>query len=342
MELQQRAQYDRLDQVVSANVHGLSVQDLYIFSTDGKVSYAMDKENVGREDLAGESVTMAANEGRHSFEIRTRRSLLWAMFQWELEPGSVTLKTTFPLRAERGLTPRSALSGPIMGVLQFSQDITEDYKSVIHFQWVIISTSLVSSLVLFFILMTIIKRAERTVAERMVEKERLERELHQSERLASMGRVVATIAHEVRNPLGIIRSSAELLLKRSGGENDPQTKIIRAVYDESMRLSKTVNDFLDYARPKQPRQDRVDLSKVLDQALGFLDPECAKREVVVERALPGRAGCPGRQGPALPGLLQHRVQRVAGHGSSRDHPHRSPRTWATRGGRVRAGHGPGL
>ena len=65
--------------------------------------------------------------------------------------------------------------------------------------------------------------------------------------------MVAGVAHEIRNPLGIIQSSAELVLKKAKADNHPHTRIIEAIYDESRRLSRTVNDFLDYARPRQPR-----------------------------------------------------------------------------------------
>lgn len=79
----------------------------------------------------------------------------------------------------------------------------------------------------------------------------------QNEKLASMGRMVASIAHEIRNPLGIIRSSAELLLKRQKAEGGTNVKMLEAIFHESKRLSQTVNDFLDYARPRQPRPWRM-------------------------------------------------------------------------------------
>jgi two-component system, NtrC family, sensor histidine kinase HydH len=59
--------------------------------------------------------------------------------------------------------------------------------------------------------------------ERLRDKDRLEKELLQNEKLASMGRMVASIAHEIRNPLGIIRSSAELLLKRQKADGGNAT-----------------------------------------------------------------------------------------------------------------------
>lgn len=80
----------------------------------------------------------------------------------------------------------------------------------------------------------------------------LENEIHSNERLVSMGRVVASIAHEIRNPLGIIRSSAELLQRRTDKADAGTRRILGAIYDEAVRLSQTVNDFLTTPGPVSP------------------------------------------------------------------------------------------
>ena len=61
------------------------------------------------------------------------------------------------------------------------------------------------------------------------------------------------------------------------------SRILGAIYDESVRLSQTVNDFLDYARPRQPRQSLVDVNLVLDQVMAFLEGELGRHGVAVER-----------------------------------------------------------
>jgi signal transduction histidine kinase len=98
-----------------------------------------------------------------------------------------------------------------------------------------------------------------------------------------MGRVIASIAHEIRNPLGIIRSSAEFLQKRVDKTDPGAARILGAIYDESVRLSQTVNDFLDYARPRQPRQDITDINLILNQTLAFLEGEMGRCGVEIVR-----------------------------------------------------------
>ncbi|MBG0777830.1 MAG: two-component sensor histidine kinase [Desulfovibrionaceae bacterium] len=285
--LRQEVQYERLDQVVQSTIHGLHVKDLRIYDHERRVSYSLDRSQLGLTELAGGAVDKALEDGRHSFEILSEISPFWAMFSLDMEPDSVVLRTTYPLKVERrlgsSLDEDSEDRRPIMGALEFTQDITTDYENVISFQWLLIGVSCASSLIMFCLLAFIIRRADRMNADRLAEKEAFEAELHQSEKLASMGRTVAGIAHEIRNPLGIIRSSAELLLKRAEKANDPSTRIIAAIHDEAKRLSQTVGDFLDYARPRKPERAEVDLAVVLDQVAGFLESELARRGVRLER-----------------------------------------------------------
>lgn len=287
--LRQPVQYERLDQLVQSVIHGLQVSRVRIYDHGKLVSYSTDRADLGRADLAGPEVTVALRDEDPSYTIDGDIPFWRALFIPRLEPGSFILRTTYPLRVEnhQGRIDDDD-DGPIMGVLEMTQDITNDTRAILAFQWLIIGTASLSSLVLFGMLLVFIRRAERVMAERMLEKQRLERELHQHEKLAGMGRVVASIAHEIRNPLGIIRSSAELLLKRPSSSDPVTARILQAIYDEAKRLSQTVNDFLDYARPRQPRQDPVETDAVLDRVLGFLEGELARREVAVAReAEPG-------------------------------------------------------
>jgi len=174
----------------------------------------------------------------------------------------------------------------VIGALEFTQDITSDYQKLITFQRVIILSALLTALLIFFVLRMLIHRADRINAQRMREREEYEREAVQNEKLVSMGRMVAGIAHEIRNPLGIIRSSAELLVSRLKDKDPLTAKIMAAIHEEAVRLSKTVGDFLDYARPRTLKLDPLDLGLLLDQALTFLEQKCREQRVEVVRDYP--------------------------------------------------------
>jgi len=282
VELQRKEQYEQLEKVVTSTIHSFHVMEVRIFDFDNRVSFSTDKDIVGQTGYSGEAISEALKDGKSSFQLISRTGVFGGLFDLKPRPASVILRTTYPLKAEQAILP-GAPSGFVMGALEFTQDITDDYWNVIKFQRIILASGAISSLALFFVLRMIISRAQRLNAQRIKDRAELERELQQQEKLAGMGRVVSGIAHEIRNPLGIIRSSAELLLKKAKAANDPNSRLLQAIFDESKRLSKTVGDFLDYARPKAPKQEPVDLAAVLDHALTFLDPKCAELKVAVSK-----------------------------------------------------------
>lgn len=279
--LRQPAQYNRLDQIIKSVILGLHVQRLRIYDFGRVVAYSTDGEDLGRTGIAPAGVEKALQGVTPKAEILSPFPMWQAPLRLPLAPDTFVLRTIYPLRGE---APPGG-TAPVMGVLELSQDITADYEAVLAFQGVIVGMCLLSSVVLFTLLLLLIRRAERVLADRMAKNRALENELHSNEKLASMGRVVASIAHEIRNPLGIIRSSAELLLRRTDSADVTTSRILGAVYDEACRLSQTVNDFLDYARPRRPRQDTVDVAQVVEQAMAFLEGEFGRRGVTVERRM---------------------------------------------------------
>ena len=223
----------------------------------------------------------AVEKGQKTFKVVSAVSSWRALFRLQQKPGTFILRAVYPLRAEGALVPAGQL-GPLMGVLEFTQDITADYETVIHFQWLIILASFISSFILFLVIFSLLHRADSLLEERLREKEMLERELVQNEKLASMGRVVASIAHEIRNPLGIIRSTSELLCKKAEQGGEKSQRLLTAIYDESKRLSQTVTDFLDYARPKNPAMEDVDLGPLFLRISTFLAPEIHSHSVQLD------------------------------------------------------------
>ncbi|MEG2004833.1 MAG: histidine kinase dimerization/phospho-acceptor domain-containing protein, partial [Bilophila sp.] len=276
--LRQSMQYQQLDEVVQSTIAGLHVKSLRIYGADNIVNYSTDETELGRTDLTPQAMSKVMSNGVPLFETLSTVER-FPSFMLKLPDESYTLRTMFPLTVNLGISEKTGEQESLVtGVLEITQDITADYDTILRFQGLILAACLGSSTILFGLLQFFILKAERILTERMARTRKLEAELHQNEKLASMGRVIASIAHEIRNPLGIIRSSAELLLRRAPAAEPDKVasadrRILSAVYDESCRLSQIVNDFLDYARPRVPRQDSVDLNALLDQALGFLEGE---------------------------------------------------------------------
>jgi two-component system sensor histidine kinase HydH len=94
----------------------------------------------------------------------------------------------------------------------------------------------------------------------------LELELHRSEKLAAVGRLAAGIAHEVKNPLGVIQSAVDVLANsnRPAEQRDEAADLLRS---EVARLSTIVTDFLNYARPRSPVTREQDPAPVIRRSL---------------------------------------------------------------------------
>ncbi len=284
-------QYKLLEEIISSLLHGLSVQKIRIFDTEELVSFSTNKEEVQRTDLTSQGVTHSLSGNGYYFEIESRISYFEALFQPDLDKESFILKIFYPMTIDYGVGPfnleKLNVDGkaPVLGALEITQDITPLYTRAIQLQWSIFLGFLAAITVLIFIVIFIVRTAERIIRERMEQNKTLERELQQSEKLASMGQMVASIAHEVRNPLGIIKSSSEFLLNRKDLDTT-EKKLISAIFDETSRLSITVNDFLDYARPRKPGNDSLDLVLVIQKVWDFLQVSYKNKNITVEFHLP--------------------------------------------------------
>ena len=114
----------------------------------------------------------------------------------------------------------------------------------------------------------------------------LEETSRRQDRLAAIGRMAASIAHEIRNPLAAMRGSIQML--RSEMDNDSsQAELMEIILRESDRLNRIITDFLSYARPRSLTQARVDVGDLLHQTFALMrhSPEIAANQTIVE-ALP--------------------------------------------------------
>ena len=106
-----------------------------------------------------------------------------------------------------------------------------------------------------------------TLAETNRRLEQAQAEARRSERLAALGQMSAGLAHEIRNPLGVIKGSAEMLTQKLGESNPLATELAGYISSETNRLSALVTRFLDFARPLHADLTPQDITAVLDRAL---------------------------------------------------------------------------
>jgi signal transduction histidine kinase len=106
-----------------------------------------------------------------------------------------------------------------------------------------------------------------TLAETNRRLEQAQAEARRSERLAALGQLSAGLAHEIRNPLGVIKGSAEMLTQKLGESSPLATELAGYISTETNRLSALVTRFLDFARPLHADLTPQDITAVLDRAL---------------------------------------------------------------------------
>jgi two-component system sensor histidine kinase PilS (NtrC family) len=101
----------------------------------------------------------------------------------------------------------------------------------------------------------------------------MERELRRSEKLAAIGQLSASIAHEVRNPLAAISGSIQVLGRRTPAlAGDPEAaRLMEIVLRETDRLNALITDFLHYARPAPRRVTEIVLADAVDELLRMFE-----------------------------------------------------------------------
>ncbi|MCC6746235.1 MAG: HAMP domain-containing protein [Deltaproteobacteria bacterium] len=146
----------------------------------------------------------------------------------------------------------------------------------------------------------------------------LEQRLRQSEKLATIGQLSAEIAHEVGTPLNVIGGRARAL-ERKAEQPAEVLKNAKIIADQASRITKIIQQMLDVARARAPRRGSVDLARVLDDALAFLEYQIQRAGIEVQRELP--PGLPPVMGDAdglqqvVLNLLVNAIQAMPGGGT---------------------------
>jgi len=278
--LSEQEQYERLDKIVANITRGMRIDSVTIYEPhQNRIAYSTMADLMGKRDMGGLEYLKAA-KGESNSVLISGGSLF--SFIQGLEDVSCTLKTYVPFRQENKLGERT---GEIMGVIEVVQDLSEDLSAIIRLQARVIILSLAIMAVLFVILSLIVVRANRIMAERAAERLRLEEQLNEAQRLASLGKMVAAVSHEIKNPLGIVRSTAEILGNRIGKVAPGNERLANIIVEETSRLDSIVREFLDFARPRDVEKKFGSLNGVVERLIRFMEPELQAKEVEVELAL---------------------------------------------------------
>jgi signal transduction histidine kinase len=124
----------------------------------------------------------------------------------------------------------------------------------------------------------------RELASTLRQLEKAQAETRRTERLAALGQLSAGLAHEIRNPLGVIRGSAEMLSQKLRGDNPLTAELAEYILSETNRVSMMVSRFLDFARPLRLEKTRQNVATLADRALKTVAEQMPESKVAVERS----------------------------------------------------------
>jgi two-component system sensor histidine kinase HydH len=118
---------------------------------------------------------------------------------------------------------------------------------------------------------------------------RLEQELRRHERLATLGQLSAGVAHEIRNPLAGIGTSAQVLLRRFE-PRDERARFVQVILEEVERLDRIVTSLLQYARPRVPELRSGALAPCIERVIELTREPVAAQGITVEVDVAPRLG----------------------------------------------------
>jgi two-component system sensor histidine kinase HydH len=150
-----------------------------------------------------------------------------------------------------------------------------------------------------------------TIQAQLTRLERTQRALVQQEKLAGIGRLAAGVAHEVRNPLGVIRASAAMVQESFDPHEDPH-RALGFICDEIDRLEGLISGLLTFARPTEIETQTLAFDKLVERAITLARSEASSHgielETTLDSGLPQVAGDPDLLCQVIYNLVLNAIQ----------------------------------
>jgi len=308
-------QRDRIHQSIKRMGNQSSIQRIRVMNKAGEVIYSSDPAEMGKMvDKNAESCYKCHSAGQplERLEMKERTRI------FRSHPGaSRTLGIINPIYnapscwlAACHVHSRSQV---VLGVLDVTMPLAEVDKDIRHGQLEIVIFAFSAVLVLSLIIGFFVKRwvdvpvrellgATRHVADgdlsylikgegedelgmlakafnnmtRKLSEARLQ--LFQSDKMASLGRLAAGVAHEINNPLTGVLTYSSYLLKRAGDRPEMQ-KDLEVIVRETIRSREIVKSLLDFARQSVPNKSEADINHVIDLAASVVENQFSLNKV---------------------------------------------------------------
>jgi two-component system sensor histidine kinase HydH len=281
VRLKLKAQREALDKVIknAAESLNLKIELMNLYASDPNeeyIIYSTDPSLLQKKAVKTPEYYKAL-DGEISTEFISKDNNFWGL-GLEAIGGKKKARTFFPVKV--------AYYGEIVtaGVVEMVFDMSGQYNAILKRQFTTFGVFALIMVTIFFTMLLIVRKAERIIESRSIEQQKLIEQLNLAERLAALGEMVAGVSHEIKNPLGIIQSTSELLNSMPNSD-DTQKRLSAVITEESIRLNRIVTEFLDFARPHELNAHEFDLKDIINKNIDFLKPEIDKKEITVEADL---------------------------------------------------------
>ncbi|MFH1548259.1 MAG: ATP-binding protein [Candidatus Omnitrophota bacterium] len=128
--------------------------------------------------------------------------------------------------------------------------------------------------------------AFNNMAAELKKMQKMQEELRKLDRLSALGQLAAEVAHEVKNPLGIIKNSAQIL-ESSPLDEIKRKEIVNFIIEEAERINKVVDNFLQFARPPKTRKQKTNIIEVLNRTVQLVSDTLTKNNIEVIKEYKG-------------------------------------------------------
>jgi two-component system, NtrC family, sensor histidine kinase HydH len=282
IRLREKDQFLLMDRVVRSTLHSFNVEMVTIYDENNTISYSFDGNRIGQENAGGIHYEKAM-KNQTSSRLIQEGSFIKLLFWF---PQQTKIITFSPLRLDKSISSNPSAK-PVIGVVEIILDASDDYKMIFRLQGLIIASCFLIMGILFLVLRFVVKHGEKIIERRAEERLKLEEKLRQAEHLSAIGEMVAGISHEIRNPLGIINSSAQLLKKKMEKLSSKST-IPNIIIEESARLDNIISDFLNFAGPKSPDFLPCRIESIIDKNIAYLEPQIKENNLKIKQEISGK------------------------------------------------------
>jgi len=310
-------QRDRIQQTINSIGSQPQIRDVRIINKFGEIIYSSDSTNINKMvDKRAESCYACHAEDKPLEQISiTERTRIF-----RVHPDSNrVIGIITPIYNEKSCWQSDCHAHPkdqkVLGVLDVSISLAEVDKAILNSEWKIVLFSLIAILGVGFVIAFFIRRwvsnpvndllngtlqvsqgnlnytikdmsddeigklgtSFNNMTKKLAE---ARMQLFQSDKMASLGRLAAGVAHEINNPLTGVLTYSSFLLKRTK-DNPEFQEDLKVIVRETLRSREIVKSLLDFARQSVPKKVNAHINEIIDKAISVIESQLALNKVKI-------------------------------------------------------------